>query len=69
MSDIDKDGNAFAASSEHYFQKGMTLRDYFAAAVMQGLYANGYYNETTFYRASEIAYNQADSMILKRNEE
>jgi hypothetical protein len=45
--------------------KGMTLRDYFAAKAMQGLYASSYSAES-YATISEMAYNQADSMLKAR---
>jgi hypothetical protein len=49
--------------------EGMTLRDYFAAAVLQGMYANphhGGYNQ--HYSDSREAYAMADVMIKVREE-
>ncbi len=44
---------------------GMTLRDYFAAAVMQGLFSNS--NEDWGIEdAVEVAYSTADVMLKER---
>ncbi len=45
--------------------KGMSLRDYFAAKAMQGLYASSYYKES-YATISEMAYKQADAMMKER---
>jgi hypothetical protein len=44
---------------------GMTLRDYFAAAALQGLVARGAFVNNTDELAF-TAYNMADAMIKKR---
>ena len=44
---------------------GMTLRDYFAAKAMQGLYASSYYTES-YDTISGMAYKQADAMLKAR---
>lgn len=40
-------------------QRGMTLRDYFAAAALQGIMVNGSSNE----RSANLAYEHADFML------
>lgn len=48
---------------------GMTLRDYFAAAALQGL-LSGYYADTSRCNLDEVpkeAFNIADAMIAERN--
>jgi hypothetical protein len=62
MSEIDDGGLAFP--SEYYAEQGMTLRDYFAAAALQGLLANGYNGSCN--RAAINAYDYADAMIEAR---
>jgi hypothetical protein len=47
--------------------QGMSLRDYFAAKAMQGLYASSFYNES-YAVISEMAYKQADAMLKARQE-
>jgi hypothetical protein len=42
---------------------GMTLRDYFAAKAMQGLFANGQVNTTAIVKSS---YMTADAMMKAR---
>jgi hypothetical protein len=49
---------------------GMTLRDFFAAAVAAGLHANPYLNkEASAEDTATACYLLADAMITKRNEE
>jgi len=45
---------------------GMTLRDYFAAQVMQGLCASGLSLQWSGIQLSESAYFIADEMIKER---
>ena len=45
---------------------GMTLRDYFAAAALQGMLADTQFNEPPF-ESSRIAYKYADAMLAERN--
>lgn len=80
MSEIDDGGAAFpidsymlnpnATEKEIKEAQGMTLRDYFAAAALQGFLANSS-NEFVMLRhvnlASE-AYMVADAMLAKRKE-
>ncbi|CUW44435.1 hypothetical protein B3286c1_1767 [Brucella vulpis] len=69
MTDIKTGGPAFPRSAAehsqggHFEQDGMTLRDYFAAKVLQGLLAAD--EECAFKPdgASEYAYRFADAMI------
>jgi diphthamide synthase subunit DPH2 len=65
MSEIDDGGAAFP--SEYYAEQGMTLRDYFAAAALQGLLANGCYGSCD--SAANHAYGYADAMIKARKGE
>jgi len=48
---------------------GMTLRDFFAAAVIQGMYANPHHRYNTHYADSFEAYSMADVMIKEKNNE
>jgi hypothetical protein len=49
---------------------GMTLRDYFAAAALQGICANLHCTpQVTFKEVSQRAYDQADAMLAARKEE
>ncbi len=81
MSEHDKTGGPafpFAATDNSNVQmqaQGMTLRDYFAAKVMQGLIAkNGQYDESkflmneqmTFDEVALYAFGQADAMLEAR---
>lgn len=55
---VDEDGNLY--------QRGMTLRDYFAAKAMQGLLASSKYDVDEEATASD-AYIIADFMLKARN--
>jgi len=46
---------------------GMTLRDYFAAKVMQGMCSVTGIDFGTHAEAAEIAYAMADAMLKERN--
>ena len=50
--------------------EGMTLRDYFAAMAMQGLFASNaeheHDDEDIFDAVAEAAYQQADAMLKAR---
>ncbi len=52
-------------------QLGMTLRDYFAAKAMQGIFASNtehnHADEHIFDAVAEAAYKQADAMMEARN--
>jgi hypothetical protein len=45
-------------------EKGMTLRDYFAAAALQGIAINGSFKYTAYQ--AEKAYKLADAMLKQR---
>jgi hypothetical protein len=73
---VDKtsDGGPAFPVSTLYGQSGMTLRDYFAAAAMQGMLAysqndgNGNVtNNCTAFNAGCIAYEYADAMLAARD--
>ena len=46
--------------------QGMSLRDYFAAKVLQGLMASPNLQVTDYMRIAEDAYEQADAMLKAR---
>jgi len=49
------------------FDTGMTLRDYFAAKAMQGLYSDPEWRiDMDFFDTAYAAYNQADAMMKAR---
>jgi len=69
----DDGGPAFpteqAATDTAFFPRsqGMSLRDYFAAAALQGYLASmDYEDSTTFAEYAQSAYDQADAMITER---
>mgnify|MGYP001546422534 CR=1 FL=1 len=67
MKDKIKDGGpAFAAATKSCVQKGMSLRDYFAAKAMQSVYLLDGDNLMTHDDISKAAYDQADSMLKER---
>ena len=71
MSKIDDGETAFP--SEYYACQGMTLRDYFAAAALQGYLAGRNINalDCSFYtceKAAKSCYGYADAMIAARKE-
>jgi len=47
---------------------GMTLRDYFAAAALQGFIAQGAVDEMNFEEIALICGGMADAMLKERNE-
>lgn len=51
------------------FNKGMTLRDYFAARALQGICASGPSADLTNYYIAKESYALADAMIKARNNE
>lgn len=54
---------------ERYFNTGgMTLRDYFAAKVMQGICASGPSMEWSSNRLAAEAYDLADAMMKAREQ-
>jgi hypothetical protein len=63
-----------ASGSMQYAQKGMTLRDYFAAKALQGMFANpedGHENYDLNYEdytkeIARCAYKMADAMMKAR---
>ena len=46
---------------------GMTLRDFFAAAALQGMYANPHHHYNTHYMDAQEAYAMADVMLNIRS--
>ena len=52
---------AFPSVFDH--ERGMTLRDYFAAKAMQALLG---YEESTLENDAEVAYAMADAMLKAR---
>lgn len=74
MSARDDDGPAFPVPPELCQdltieeQRGMTLRDYFAAKALCGYWANPELSFRTFDEAAEQMYVVADAMLRARNE-
>jgi hypothetical protein len=77
MSEIKDGGSAFPRAGNEWeemswvpaaAEKGMTLRDYFAAQAMQALLIGGYENITKGYwnATPKKAYEMADLMLQER---
>jgi hypothetical protein len=65
----DNGGPAFPTQNGCRYDAGMTLRDYFAAAALQGICANLHCTpQVTFKEVSQRAYDQADAMLAARKE-
>lgn len=65
----DRPEYAFPVSSiDGYTQSGMTLRDYFAAKVMQGMHSRDSYDSghATPEQRAKLAYIDADAMLAER---
>ena len=71
---IDNGGPTLPIAEAHYESKGLVLRDYFAAAALQGCLAYSYCNPATgnyhencsIEGVAEQAYRYADAMIAAR---
>jgi hypothetical protein len=61
-----KGGQAFPRTGFHKEQDGMTLRDYFAAKAMQGLYL-AEWPDVDMPGIAKAAYAMADAMLAERN--
>ncbi len=57
----------WVCQDEQIIAKGMTLRDYFAAKAMQGMYAGFGGNPPEPERVAEDAYCIADAMLKARD--
>ena len=69
MSNTNTGGPAFPSTADNeygYFAKGMTLRDYFAAKVMQGFAACPDVSWPHIAETAVIAYKWADEMLKAR---
>jgi hypothetical protein len=78
MRNTQKDGGgafpqtSMARVTEHVFETGMTLRDYFAARALQGMIASGvrsfdvHDSDTNPRYAARRAYEVADAMLAER---
>jgi hypothetical protein len=72
MSDTNTGGPAFPVPAELcqdltvFEQRGMTLRDYFAAKALQGICASGPSHEWSNSRLAAEAYDLADAMLKAR---
>ena len=54
----------------NWIHRGMTLRDYFAAKAMRGLFSSGHFKGTVFSEntaeVARVAYIMADAMLKER---
>lgn len=66
MSAPDDSGPAFPSQNGHYFEPGMTLRDWFAGQALAGIWACPTVSGDWHDLADE-AYKTADAMIAARN--
>jgi hypothetical protein len=60
---------AFPTSTSYsVHSKGISIRDYFAAQVLQGMLASGKFSHTTPSSAiTKVAYDWADLLVTERN--
>lgn len=65
MNNTMKDSESAFPIPYQAFSQGISIRDYFAAAALQGLLASGYRLPT---HAARDAFNQADAMLQARKE-
>jgi hypothetical protein len=68
---MDKTPTAFPWTHDNITCTGMTLRDYFAAKAMQGLFASDtrdWNQEGEWDERAKTAYAMADAMMEKREE-
>ena len=66
MSIPDDGGPAYPSKNGHYFEPGMTLRDWFAGQALVGIWACPTVSGDLHDLADE-AYKTADAMIAARN--
>jgi len=60
-------GGAFPVAHSYLIQPGMSLRDYFAAKAMQGLFSCGKaHDEHTAHVTAKASYLMADAMLKAR---
>ena len=77
MSKIDEGGAAFPLPKQvfgenihlEYADKGITMRDYFAAAALQGLIFHNSFGEVSDENIAKGSYQYADAMIEATTEE
>lgn len=60
------DGMVVATERESFFQPGMTLRDYFAAKAMQGIWSVQGIDFGTYDNQARVSYEMADAMLRAR---
>ncbi len=69
MSDQDPELlHAFPLSAGDEYQRGMTLRDWFAGQALQGMLANpGTRDDITSVELADLAYLYADALLMERD--
>jgi len=65
---MSEDTSAFPLHLHGDYGKGMTLRDYFAAAALTGIRANDSVEWNEYSGIAKCAYLQADAMLAARKE-
>ena len=65
MSAPDDGGPAFPSQNGHYFEPGMTLRDWFAGQALAGMLDRAYGIKCEIIAAR--SYEMADAMLAARN--
>ena len=64
MSKPDDGGSAYPSQNGHYFEPGMTLRDWFAGQALSTMREPEY---ASFEKIADLAYKTADAMLVARN--
>lgn len=59
---------AFPTTINNEVLRGMTMRDYFAAAIITGIYAHRHNVFNTHHINAQEAYEMADAMIYARGQ-
>jgi hypothetical protein len=68
MTEINNGGWAFPGVGQGVYWEGMTLRDYFAAAALQGMVASTVSSAVfPISIIAEMAYQYADAMLAQRD--
>lgn len=66
ITDPEHGGTAFPVPSPGSLEPGMSLRDYFAAKALQGLWANSESIAGDFKLDAQACYEMADAMLRAR---
>jgi hypothetical protein len=63
---INDGGSAFPHETSHGYDSGMSIRDYFAAAALQGLMAEYDPEDELEHHIAKWSYKAADAMLKAR---